>query len=79
MKASAAQIDGSWIDVFKDPVTAKGSKTSKKGRLALIKTEAGKYQTVRAKEVPPGTENLLETVYENGTSPGFKHWRKSDH
>ncbi len=72
MKASAAQIDGSWIDVFKDPVTAKGSKTSKKGRLALIKTEAGKYQTVRAKEVPPGTENLLETVYENGTITRFQ-------
>lgn len=30
MKCSAAKIDGTWVDVFKDPITDKG-KTSKKG------------------------------------------------
>lgn len=40
MKASAACIDGEWVDVFKDPVTDPG-KTSKKGRLNTVINEAG--------------------------------------
>jgi len=36
MKCSAALVDGTWVDVFKDPITDKG-KQSKKGRLKLKK------------------------------------------
>ena len=39
-KCSAAQIDGKWVDVFKDPITDSG-KRSKKGRLALVDTDNG--------------------------------------
>lgn len=61
MKASAAQINGQWVDIFKDPVTDKGKK-SKPGRLALIENN-GEYRTVAEKGVK---NNLLETVYLNG-------------
>ena len=66
MKASAAQINGAWVDVYKDPVTAKGSKTSKRGRLALTWSQAKGYQTHEqvSDEGVPG--DLLETVFENG-------------
>jgi nicotinamide phosphoribosyltransferase len=52
-------VAGKAIAVYKDPITDPG-KTSKKGRLALIKTELG-YQTVAA-----SSEDLLQVVYENG-------------
>ena len=66
MKASTAQINGAWVDVYKDPVTAKGSKTSKRGRLALTWSQAKGYQTHEqvSDEGVPG--DLLETVFENG-------------
>jgi nicotinamide phosphoribosyltransferase len=59
MKCSEVTVAGKAIAVYKDPITDPG-KTSKKGRLALIKTESG-YQTVAA-----STENLLQVVYEDG-------------
>jgi nicotinamide phosphoribosyltransferase len=59
MKCSYAEINGLGVDVFKDPVTDTG-KRSKKGRLSLIKTDAG-YSTV------PETENdELVTVFKDG-------------
>lgn len=61
MKASAAQINGNWVDIYKDPVTDKGKK-SKPGRLALILKD-GNYKTVAEKG---SKNNLLETVYLNG-------------
>lgn len=64
MKASAALIDGKWIDVFKDPITDAG-KRSKRGRLALYQT-GGEFHTVRESDLPAGTETLLEIVWENG-------------
>lgn len=64
MKASAAKINGEWVDVFKDPVTDSG-KRSKKGKLALINV-AGEFRTVRQDEMPHGAEDLLEVVWENG-------------
>ncbi len=63
MKASAARIEGDWIDVFKDPITDKG-KRSKKGELALI-NEDGQYQTIRLQELG-NRRNLLEPVFRNG-------------
>lgn len=63
MKCSAAMIDGTWIDVFKDPITDSG-KRSKKGKLALVKNDAGEFETVPLE----GNEerDLLVTVFENG-------------
>jgi len=59
MKCSEVTVAGKAIAVYKDLITDPG-KTSKKGRLALIKTELG-YQTVAA-----SSEDLLQVVYENG-------------
>ncbi len=64
MKASYACVDGQWRDVFKDPVTDSG-KRSKRGRLALVKTDNGGYKTVR-EETLNGERNVLQVVWENG-------------
>jgi len=64
MKASAVSIDGQWREVYKDPVTDSG-KRSKRGRLALVKTQMGGYETVLESEVE-GRENQLKTVFRNG-------------
>lgn len=63
MKCSAAYIDGKWVDVYKDPITDSG-KTSKKGRLALIK-EDGKFKTIRLEELGE-RENYLKLRYKEG-------------
>ncbi len=63
MKASSICINGQWRDVFKDPITSV-SKRSKKGRLALIKTETG-LKTIRETELN-GKTNLLQDVYIDG-------------
>lgn len=44
-KCSYVEIDGEPRDVFKDPITDKG-KTSKKGKLALIKDSDGQIKTM---------------------------------
>ena len=61
MKASAIRINGSWHDVYKDPVTDPG-KISKKGRMALIRDASG-WKTVPAVEAP---ENRMTPVYRDG-------------
>lgn len=60
MKASAARINGKWVDVFKDPITDKG-KVSKKGRVTLYK-ENGRYFS-GAEDWP---RNELIEVYRDG-------------
>ncbi|PID65438.1 MAG: nicotinate phosphoribosyltransferase [Gammaproteobacteria bacterium] len=64
MKASYARVDGKWRDVFKDPITDSG-KRSKRGRLALIKTNKG-YKTVREEMLENPEQNELQTVFKNG-------------
>jgi len=68
MKASAARIDGKWVDVYKDPVTDTG-KRSKRGRITLVE-RAGEFQTVLEDEVEglasKGWTEVLQTVWENG-------------
>jgi nicotinamide phosphoribosyltransferase len=59
MKCSEVTVEDKAIPVYKDPVTDPG-KTSKKGRLSLVKTDSG-YGTV-----PTSSEDLLQVVYENG-------------
>lgn len=61
-KCSAQKRGGIWRDVSKNPLDT--TKASKKGRLALIRNAAGKFQTVREEECRGG--DLLETVFENG-------------
>lgn len=63
LKCSSVTVDNVERDVYKDPVGDSG-KTSKKGRLALVETDAG-IKTVRASEIN-GYEDKLETVFRNG-------------
>ena len=65
MKASAIQINGEWIDIFKDPITSR-AKRSKKGRLALIKNDDGTLQTVKESSLANAADNLLQDVFVNG-------------
>ena len=76
-KACAIKVNGEWLDVYKDPAnydpdtwqkqTGGNFKTSKAGRLVLIKNDRGEFQTVREQQAQLlNKENLLELVYENG-------------
>ena len=71
MKASAARINGEWIDVYKDPITDSGKK-SMKGRFSVVLCD-GKYVTQPYDETL-GDEDLLKIRYHNGEvfdSPDF--------
>ncbi len=59
MKCSEVTIAGKAIAIYKDPITDP-NKTSKKGRLALIKTKMG-YETVAS-----SVDDQLVCIYENG-------------
>lgn len=67
MKASAIQINGTWRDVYKDPVGDKG-KISKRGRLGLkLETGMGNISYVTDRnEFIKREDNILEVVYRNG-------------
>lgn len=66
-KCSAIVRDGKLVDVYKEPITDSG-KSSKKGRLDLIKDENGNYKTVQLQSIEQiAAENSqLQTVFENG-------------
>lgn len=61
MKASAIDIDGELIDVFKDPKTDP-NKASKRGILKLV-YENGQYETRRVQE--PG-EDVMRAIFRDG-------------
>jgi nicotinamide phosphoribosyltransferase len=61
MKASAALVNGVWVDVFKDPITDAG-KASLRGRVTLFKDADGKYYTGREDWM----NDQLVTYYEDG-------------
>jgi len=61
MKASAAEINGQWVDVYKDPITDPG-KTSKKGLVTLMKNGSGEFYSGAQDWV----REELEVVYQNG-------------
>jgi len=69
MKASARRdANGVWHYVFKDPITDK-SKTSKKGRLALVYNcglGSCSYKTVPEFVAQERGENLLRKIFRNG-------------
>jgi nicotinamide phosphoribosyltransferase len=62
-KASAAKINGKWVDICKTPKGA-AFKASKKGRLAL-QYQNGTYRTVPRDSIP-AEENQLVPVFRNG-------------
>jgi len=63
-KCSSIVVNGTERDVFKRPVTD-GGKMSKAGRLKLIRTPQGEYQTVRSHELPDRPDELVE-VFRDG-------------
>jgi nicotinamide phosphoribosyltransferase len=60
-KASAFERGGKWHDMKKTPLDV--SKTSKAGRLKLVKNEDGEFETVTLDDP---REDQLVTVFENG-------------
>ena len=68
MKCSAAEINGEWVDVFKDPITDR-VKASKKGRVTLWTNGTGEF--VSSVDMPKqwanyGWTDALVPVYWNG-------------
>lgn len=68
-KCSAVEVDGTWRDVYKDPVTDHG-KRSKAGRLALVRIHGSHravYTTMREEEAEAhGYKNELIVVFKDG-------------
>ena len=64
MKASANYRAGAWNDVYKDPITANGSKKSKRGRQGAILVD-GVLQAARVEDIPARMDQLTE-VFRNG-------------
>lgn len=62
-KASYAETDLGPVDVYKDPVG--GSKSSKRGRLKLVRTTRDKFTTV-AENAAPSRPCEMQLVFENG-------------
>lgn len=59
-KCCAQKRDGEWYDIYKEPLDK--TKTSKKGRLALVRSEDDSLRTEREGHLG----DILETVFENG-------------
>jgi nicotinamide phosphoribosyltransferase len=65
LKCSAIEVNGTWHDVMKDPITDPG-KRSKPGRLALV-VKNGTMTTVREEVAEvEGLDNLLVPVFKDG-------------
>ena len=64
MKASAVFRDQHWHSVYKAPKTDV-AKSSKGGRLALIKKANGLYQTIQLEDLQ-NQNNILQTIFEDG-------------
>lgn len=60
MKASAAMINGEWVDVFKDPITDAG-KASMKGRFSVV-VEDGQYKNVPMIQTGEGDQLKVRIV-----------------
>lgn len=65
MKASAILIGDEWKDVYKDPATASGTKTSKRGVQGAWRNDSGKWAANRAENIVPGHDALIP-VFVNG-------------
>ena len=65
MKVSAVERGGAWVDVWKDPKTAQGTKTSKRGRVATVRGPDDAPRFARADAIAPA-EDLLRPVFRDG-------------
>lgn len=63
MKCSQLKVNDEWRDVYKRPV--EGGKSSKAGRLVLLKNDFGEFRTERQSK-ENHEKNCLEAVYYNG-------------
>lgn len=68
MKANAVEINGVWVDVYKDPITDQGKK-SKRGRRAVLLID-GEYVARKLDDIPTnmghGIADQLRPVYRDG-------------
>lgn len=64
MKADAIKRNGTWFDVYKQPITD-SAKASKRGRLALISDARGNYKTIRLSDLGD-RDNQLIPIFKNG-------------
>lgn len=68
-KGSAIKIGGTWLPIFKNPVTDPG-KVSKKGRLTLLRSKLNQEyltaQLVENQQFDLEWEDMLQTVYDCG-------------
>ena len=65
IKAAYAIIGGVGVDVYKDPITAKGSKKSKRGILRTIYNPEFGYKTINQYDTVEG-EDMLQLVFLDG-------------
>ena len=65
MKASAIYRGGAWHEVYKDPVTAKGSKTSRRGKQGVMRSDSGTLVARPAANIPRGADALVP-VFRDG-------------
>jgi nicotinamide phosphoribosyltransferase len=75
IKVSYRKEENAAFEVFKDPITASGSKKSKKGLTRLVKDENGLFKTVETMD--PGHligEDLLKPIFLNGKSMIDMDW-----
>ena len=65
MKTSAVCVKGEWRDVYKDPITARGSKSSKRGRMGVELQKNGEFAVRPIDEIDPQFD-LMQNVFLNG-------------
>lgn len=77
MKAVAQQeADGTWTDLFKDPITDVG-KRSHRGRVTTYRcTSTGKImaERIELQEHNPFLEDMMVTMYDHGTTMNFSNY-----
>lgn len=69
VKATWVEVDGTGIDIFKDPATDSGTKKSARGRIAVVQDPDGEYKLLDGADGArfEGTPaDKLETVWEDG-------------
>jgi nicotinamide phosphoribosyltransferase len=65
MKTSAVCVKGEWRDVYKDPITARGSKSSKRGRMGVELLSNGEFAVRPLEDIDPQFD-LMQNVFLNG-------------
>lgn len=67
-KATAAKVDGKWIELFKDPKTDDGTKKSAKGLLSVVKDAPNGNLCLLDQRTPDQEDDTgeLRTVFYNG-------------